>query len=128
MEKREPARGMDEHIFWLQAVHSLLRCQYERSQRKHVVAFLGPGVAFADSALDGQGGSALLTELHYHLGKEVLIRRDFFKRLVLISARSLGWPLQCTPTGSVSLGFRPRPRPRNKPRRTCPGGPSILGE
>lgn len=101
---------MDEHIFWLRAVHSLLRCRYERSRCKHVVSFLGSSAAFADSALDGQGGSALLTELHYHLGKEVLIRRDFFKRLVLISARSLGWPLQSMPSGSVSLGFRPRPR------------------
>jgi hypothetical protein len=100
----------EEHIFWLQAVHALLRCQYERSRRKHVVSFLETGVAFPDSQLDGHGGSVLLTELHYHLGKEVIIRRNFFKRLVLISARSLGWPLQSTPSGSVTLGFRPRQR------------------
>jgi len=105
----QSARIGDEAL-WFRAVYCLLRSRYAPSRRKHLVSFLPSSPCFADRKLDGKGGSAILTELQGSFGKEVLLRRDFFKQLVLISARELGYPLYRLPSGSVSVGFRPSSR------------------
>lgn len=91
---------------WFRAVYAAIRQLYVASKRTHLVSFLPSTPCFADAMLDGQGGSALLTELLRFFGKDVLLRRDFFKRMVLLSARELGFPVQRMPSGGVMLGVR----------------------
>ena len=105
---------------WFCAVHSLLRSIYVRSRRAHAMYFMECSPSDSTSALmDGRGGSAILTEMEKHLGTEVQFRRDFFKRLVLLSAHGLRWPLSRQPSGTIALGFKPRRRSRNNRLSMC---------
>ena len=89
-------------------VFCFLARRFTRARRPQVVAFLPFSLSFANGWCDGQGGSALLTELQHTFGKEVLLNRNLFKEYVLHTARILGWPLSSLPSGSVTVGVRPR--------------------
>ena len=92
---------------WYSHVASLLRKRYARSRQARLISFLPSSKCFADAQVDGDGGSALLTELQRVVGAEVFIQRDVFKTLLLQCAQELGWPLQKLPSGAAMIGLRP---------------------
>ena len=91
----------------LAQVCAFLTGGYRKARRKHPVFLHSPTMAAASRALDGGGGSALLTELCRHLGSSVVINREFFKRLVLVAIDSLGWPITRLPCGTAAVSIRP---------------------
>ena len=92
----------------LEQVHRALAASYTRSNRCYLMFFNCRAPVKADSTLDGQGGSALLTELERHFGACVCLRREEYKELVVRSAVALGWPLHPLPSGALGIGLRPR--------------------
>ena len=100
------ARNPANELVWQRAVHDVLRRRYVRSRRQYLVSCPSPMVSFADTEVDGQGGSAILTELQHMLGKVVLQHRNLFKHFVLRSAHALGWPVHQTPAGHARVGCR----------------------
>ena len=93
----------------LQDVLSLLCKFYSGSKRRHLIIFDNCIRSTATCLRDGQGGSALLTELEYHLGRCVREHPEVFKKLVVRSMDILKWPLQKYPSGAVAIGLKPSP-------------------
>jgi len=102
-----------EEAQWFCAVHSLLEKIFVRSRRAHHMHFHDGLTWDRDASLDNdEGGSALLTEIQGHLGTEVILRKSFFKRLVLLCAHGLRWPLRRLSSSIFAIGFKPRLRAR----------------
>ena len=103
-----------EEAQWFCAVHALLGNTFVRSRRAHNLHFAECIAIDREALLDNdEGGSALLTEMQGYLGREVLLRKAFFKRLVLLCAPCLRWPLRRLSSGIFALGFKPRLRERH---------------
>lgn len=98
-----------EEAQWFCAVHALLGTIFVRSRRVHNMYFHDSISLDRDALLENdEGGSALLTEMQGYLGREVLLRKAFFKRLVLLCAHGLRWPLRRVSSGIFAIGFKPR--------------------
>lgn len=99
---------ISEEARWFCAVHDLLRTTFVGSRRVHNIQLVD-SVERDMSLENDEGGSALITEMQRYLGQEVILRKSFFKRLVLLCAQGLKWPMRRISTEIFSIGFKPHP-------------------
>jgi len=92
------------------ALCTFLHRTFKRARKAQSVIFGGDSVRVEVASLDGDAGAALLTELRCCMayGDDVILRREFFKRLLLVAAVKVGLPVLFLATGAVSIGLQPR--------------------